>query len=230
MTFSIITLFPEMFESIFKYSILKRAQDEGTIKINLVNLRDFGQGTHKTVDDKPYGGGTGMILKVDVLYEAIQRTRTDKAGELVFLLDPKGEKFSQEKAEKFSKINHLILVSGHYEGADDRIRNFIDGYLSIGDFVLSGGEIPTMAVVESVARLVPGVLKKSDATIFESFSKNDGERILETPKYTRPEEFMGYKVPKILLSGNEKKIQEFRKEEAINETEKNRPDLLKKPS
>lgn len=226
MTFSIITLFPEMFDSVFKYSIIKRAQDKGVIKINLVNLRDFGHGTHKTVDDRPYGGGTGMILKIDVLYEAIQRAKTGENDEMVFLLDPKGEKFFQKNAENLAKINHLILICGHYEGVDDRIRNFIDGSLSIGDFVLSGGEIPAMAVVESVARLVPGVLTKDDATVFESFSEVDGKRILETPKYTRPEEFMGYKVPQVLLSGNEKKIQEFRKKEARSETEKNRPDLL----
>lgn len=230
MTFSIITLFPEMFESVFNYSILKRAQEKNTIKINLVNLRDFGLGNHKAVDDRPYGGGIGMILKVDVLYEAIQKTKIEKTNELVILLDPKGEKFSQTRAEDFSKIDHLILICGHYEGVDGRIKNFIDGEISIGDFILSGGEIPAMAIVESVARLVTGVLSKSDATAFESFSEVEGERILENPQYTRPEDFRSYKVPTILLSGNEKKIKEFRKEESLAETKKKRSDLLKKTS
>lgn len=230
MIFSIITLFPEMFDSVFNYSILKRAQEKNIIRINFVNLRDFGLGKHKTVDDRPYGGGTGMILKVDVLYEAIQKTKAGVGRELVVLLDPKGEKFSQKKAEDFSTVDHLILICGHYEGVDARIENFIDSQISVGDFVLSGGEIPSMIIVESVARLVTGVLSKGDATTFESFSEVNGKRILETPQYTRPESFINYKVPKTLLSGHEKKIKEFREEKALSETKKKRPDLLKKNS
>lgn len=230
MIFSIITLFPEMFESVFSYSILKRAQEKNAIKINLINLRDFGLGSHKTVDDRPYGGGIGMILKVDVLYEAIQKTKKGIGREVVILLDPKGEKFSQKKAEDFSKIDHLILVCGHYEGTDARIENFIDAQISVGDFVLSGGEIPAMVIVESTARLVKGVLSKGDATLFESFSEVDGTRILETPQYTRPENFMNYKVPSLLLSGHGKKIKEFREKEALVETKSKRSDLLKKTS
>ncbi len=228
MTFSIITLFPEMFESIFKYSIIKRAEERGIIKINIVNLREFGHGTHKMVDDKPYGGGVGMILKVDVIYQAIKATKLGKGKEKVFIMDPKGEKYSQEKAEELSKLDHVILVCGHYEGFDARIENFIDGALSIGDFILSGGEIPSMAIVESVGRLVNGVLLKENATINESFSEKNGKRILESTQYTRPNEFKGYNVPQVLLSGHAKKIEEFRNLNAEQETKKKRPDLIKK--
>ncbi len=225
MQISIITLFPSMFESIFAYSIIRRAQRKGQIKINIVDLRDFGIGRHKTVDDKPYGGGVGMVLRVDVLDQAINSVRLKKGREKVALLDPKGEVYKQKTAEKFSKLDHLILVCGHYEGFDERIRKLVDLEISIGDFVLSGGEIAAAAIAESVVRLVPGVLKNSEATAFESFSDVDGNRILEHPHYTRPAIYKNRRVPKELLSGNFKTIEVYRKEKARELTKKKRPDL-----
>ncbi|MCL5090451.1 MAG: tRNA (guanosine(37)-N1)-methyltransferase TrmD [Patescibacteria group bacterium] len=227
MLISIITLFPEMFQGVFDYSIIKRAKEKKLVEINLVNLRDFGIGNHKTVDDKPYGGGTGMVLKVDVLEKAVANTKKGIKSEKVILLDPKGEVYDQKIAKNFSKLDHLILICGRYEGFDERIRNFIDAEISIGDYVLSGGEIPAMAITDSVVRLVKGVLPKEEATVFESFSEIENQKLLEYPQYTRPEEYKGLKVPKVLLSGNEKEIKEFRQKEALKTTKKRRPDILK---
>ncbi|HVT01047.1 MAG TPA: tRNA (guanosine(37)-N1)-methyltransferase TrmD [Patescibacteria group bacterium] len=228
MQITIITLFPQAFDSIFSHSILGRAQREEKIKINILDLREFGNGPHQTVDDKPYGGGVGMVLKVDVMDKAIEeaRIRDPKAKEAVILLDPKGEVYSQKNAEIFSKLDHLILICGHYEGYDERIRDLVDYEISVGDYVLSGGEIGAMLITESVVRLVPEVLSKTDATNFESFSDLEGSRILEHPQYTRPESYKGKNVPEVLLSGNFKKIEEFRKEEAQKLTKKRRPDLI----
>ena len=227
MRFSIITLFPEMFDGVFGSSIIKRAQEKGQIQIELVDLRDFGIGRHKVVDDKPYGGGVGMVLRVDVLDKAIKATRIKKLKEAVVLMDPKGEKYSQEKVETFSKIEHLIIICGHYEGYDERVRSLVDYEISIGDFVMSGGELPAMLIVESVARLVPKVLDKEEASAFESFSRINSKRILEHPQYTIPGKYKGKSVPKALLSGNPKIVDKFRLQKAINLTRKRRPDLLK---
>ncbi len=229
MTVSIITLFPQMFESVFQYSILKRAQDEGLITIRYIDLREFGIGKHKLVDDTPYGGGTGMVLRVDVLDQAIESTRIPNTREQVILLDPKGETYSQSIAEDLATFEHLILICGHYEGFDERIRELVDKEVSIGDYVLSGGEIAAMAITESVARLLPGVLKKEDATKFESFSKESG-RVLEYAQYTKPREYKGMQVPEVLLSGHFAKIDEFREKNAEEITKKRRPDLMKKDS
>lgn len=157
MQISVITLFPKLFEPFLSVSILGRALEEGKIKINIIDLRDYGIGRHKTVDDKPYGGGIGMVLRVDVLAEAIKATKTGEGKEAVILLDPKGEVFRQELTEKFSKFDHLIFVCGRYEGFDERIRKLVDFEVSIGDYVLSGGELPAMVIIEAVSRLVPGV-------------------------------------------------------------------------
>ncbi|RJQ25405.1 tRNA (guanosine(37)-N1)-methyltransferase TrmD [Candidatus Parcubacteria bacterium] len=227
MTISIITLFPEMFKGVFDLSIISRAQKKRKLKINIINLRDFGIGKHKTVDDKPYGGGAGMILKVDVLHKAITSIQKKEKNTKVILLDPKGKKYNQQTAINLSKENHIILICGHYEGYDERIKNYIDEEISIGDYVLSGGEIPAMIIVDSIARLIPGVLKKQEAVEIESFSEKEGGKLLEYPQYTRPEVYNKYSVPKILLSGNHKKITEFRKKESIKLTKKRRPDLLK---
>lgn len=229
MLISIITLFPKMFESVFSFSIPSRAQKEEKIKIQMIDLRDFGIGRHKTVDDKPYGGGTGMVLRVDVLDNAIQKARTGRGHEAVILLDPKGQKYNQETAEKFAEYDHLILVCGHYEGVDDRVRNFVDFETSIGDYVLSGGEIASIVVIDSIIRLVPGVLKKENVTSLESHSKIGGLRILEYPHYTRPEVYKRWRVPKILLSGNFKMIEEYRFKKAREVTKKRRPDLSSVP-
>jgi len=228
MKISVITLFPEIFEPIISHSILGRAKTKGLVEFNIVNHRDFGTGNHKTVDDKPYGGGAGMVLKVDVLAAAINHTKENILGEVVVLMDPQGEVYSQKKAEDFAKLNHLILVCGHYEGFDERIRDLVDIEISVGDYVLTGGEIPAMTIMDSVTRLVEGVLKDENATKYESHSKSELGRILEGPTYTRPEIFNGKKVPGVLLSGDPKKIDEFKKEEAIKITQEKRPELINK--
>lgn len=235
MTISIITLFPQIFKEVFSVSMIKRAQTHGKLKLNLVDLREFGIGKHKVVDDKPYGGGTGMVFRVDVLNKAISRVRTSerfgsrsaekKGKEAVILLDPKGEKYTQGQALKFSRFDHLVLVCGHYEGFDERIRDLVDYEISIGDFVLSGGEPAAIVIVDSIIRLIPGVLKKSEAIAFESFEKVDGKLTLEYPHYTRPRVYMGKKVPEVLLSGNFAEIKTYRASEAQNLTKKRRPDL-----
>lgn len=227
MQISIITLFPEMFDGVLNHSILKRAKEKGSVIYNLINLRDFGIGKHKTVDDKPYGGGAGMVLKVDVMHEAIQKARRDNPSTKVILLDPRGIPFTQEVAENLSKEKSITLICGHYEGYDERIRNYIDMEVSIGDFVLTGGEIPAMAIIDSVVRLIPGVLGKDDSFKNESFSEGNVGRILEHSHYTRPETYDGNSVPKELLSGNPKVIAEIRETQAKNVTQNNRPDLLK---
>ncbi len=224
MKISILTLFPEMFNGPFEFSIIKRAQEKKLVKINLVNIRNFGIGKHRTVDDTPYGGGVGMVMRVDVVKKAIDSIRSNKKGEKIILLDPKGTTFNQQKAKNLSRVSHLILVCGHYEGFDGRIREFVDEELSVGDYVLTGGELPAMVVVDATIRLIPGVLGKDKSSTEESFQKN----LLEYPQYTRPYEFKGEKVPKVLLSGNHKEIDKFRKNEALRRTKKQRPDLLER--
>lgn len=216
-----------MFENVFSHSILARAQKNNTIQINLINLREFGIGTHKTVDDKPFGGGTGMILRVDVVEKAIQKAKTQTHKlEKTILLEPTGKPFVQKIAEDYSKLDHLILVCGHYECIDARIKEFVDDTISLGDFVLTGGEIPAMAITDAVARLIPDVISKNEATQIESFSKIENKRLLEYPQYTRPQEYKGAKVPDILLSGDHNKIKEYRNIKSKEVTKKNRPDLL----
>lgn len=227
MHISIITLFPGIFEESLNYSILKRAQEKGVITFSVVNHREFGIGKHKIVDDKPYGGGAGMVLRVDVLANAIAATRKNTPGEVVVLLDPQGEVYSQAIAEEFCKLQHIILVCGHYEGFDERVRTYVDREISIGDFVLTGGEIPALAVIDSVTRLLPGVLKDETATLFESHSLVKGKRILEGPHFTRPEIYKGAKVPVELLSGNPKIIENYKAKEAVKKTAEVRPELLK---
>ena len=195
MKISIITLFPEMFVGPFDSSIIKRAIDNKLIEINFVNLRGFGIGDHQTVDDTPYGGGKGMILKVDVLQSAIEDTKDrnlKKDEQKIVLLGAHGKQFKQEVAQSFSKLKHLILICGHYEGFDERIKEFIDMEISVGDFILTGGEIPAMLITDAVCRLVNGVIKE-DSAAFESFSP-----YLEYPQYTKPQDFNGLKVPEVL--------------------------------
>lgn len=234
MLITIITLFPQIFEPVFSVSILKRARAEKKLDIKLLNLRDFGIGKHKTVDDKLYGGGVGMVLRVDVLDRAIEAAKKaykkegkTKAKQAVILLDPKGTPYHQKIAESFVKFDHLILIAGRYEGFDERIRKLADYEISVGDYVLSGGEIPAMIIVDSIARLIPGVLKKREASSIESFTGIGGERILEYPQYTRPPKYKNKSVPKVLLSGNFKLIEGYRLSQAKETTKKRRPDLLK---
>jgi len=232
MKVSIITLFPELFKPLTGTSILAKAQSEGRLEVNLVNLRNFGLGAHKQVDDRVYGGGVGMILKVEPIDLALKSLGKGRK----VLLTPQGESLTQEKIKNLAKEKHLILVSGKYEGVDERVRGLVDEEISIGDYVLSGGEIPAMVVLDAVSRVLPGVLDE-EATEKESFSQN----LLEPPQYTRPEKYSPVtkglldrlrrrskemKVPKVLLSGNHAEIENWRRQEAIKKTKKRRPDLL----
>lgn len=224
MKISILTLFPEMFSGPFDYSIVKKAKLKNIVDINFINIREFGIGRHKIVDDRPYGGGLGMILRVDVLEKAILATKEKNLrvhGQRVVLLGTHGKTFNQKKAESLSKLQHLILVCGHYEGIDERLKNFIDEEISIGDFIVTGGEIPAMIITDAVVRLKKGVLKES-ATKIESFSP-----FLEYPQYTRPKTYKNMAVPKILTSGNHKEIRQWRKKTSIDNTRRLRPDILR---
>jgi len=225
MKISVITLFPDMISSFIKESIIKRAVDKGLVEIELINLRDFAKDKYKSVDDKPYGGGAGMILRVDVLKDAISFAVKNKEGKTkIVLTSAKGKTYSQKKANDYLKLDHLVIIAGHYEGTDERILNYIDEEISIGDFILTGGEVVASAIIDSIVRLIPEVLKKEEATKEESFSK---EFPLEYPQYTKPAEFDGNKVPEILLSGDHEKIKEWRLIKSKELTKKLRPDLLK---
>lgn len=219
MKFSILTLFPEMFEPI-KHSIIDRASKQNLIDINLINIRDFSEDKHKHVDDTPYGGGAGMVIKPDVVYSAYKSIKDENAK--VIYLSPKGKVLNQSKVKELSKENHLVLLCGHYEGIDQRVLDeIVDEEISIGDYVLTGGELPAMVLIDSVSRYVDGVLSE-DSTKEESFSSN----LLEYPQYTRPEVFNGKRVPDVLLSGNHQKIYDWRKEQSLKITYLKRPDLL----
>ncbi len=236
MKIDILTLFPDMFLGPFNESIIRRAQDKSLVEVNIHNLRKWAVDTHRTVDDKPYGGGVGMVLMVKPIYLALQELKIENLKLKIVLLDPGGTPFNQLKAQELSKLDHLILIAGHYEGVDERVKeHLVDEELSIGDYVLTGGELPAMVVVDAVVRLIPGVLEKSQATEIESFQLiksnikhlTSNIQLLEYPQYTRPENFKGWKVPQLLLSGNHKEIEKWRSEHALKKTEKRRPDLLK---
>ena len=220
MQFDVLTLFPEMF-NILNESIIGRAKEKGLINVNLINIRDFSKNKHKKVDDTPYGGGKGMVIRPDVVYDAYEAVKDENAK--VIYMSPKGKVLNQEKVKALSKENHLIILCGHYEGIDQRVLDeIVDEEISIGDYVLTGGEIPAMVLVDSVSRYVEGVLSEG-STSEESFS--DG--LLEYPQYTRPEEFRGKKVPEVLISGHHENIKKWREEKSLEITKKNRPDLLK---
>jgi tRNA (guanine37-N1)-methyltransferase len=220
MKIDILTLFPNMFKGPFDDSIIKKALKNNLVQIKLHNLRKWSQDKHQTVDDRPYGGGKGMILMIEPVYHALQDLK--KKNSRVILLSPQGQVFSQALAQKLSKQKHLILIAGHYEGFDERIRtHLIDQELSIGDYILTGGELPAMVLVDSLVRLLPGVLD-AEATQNESFSTNT----LDYPQYTRPENFKDWAVPPLLLSGNHAEIAKWRKKQALKKTKLLRPDLL----
>ena len=221
MKFDILTLFPEMFEGI-KYSIIGKAIEKELIDINIVNIRDFSKDKHKKVDDTPYGGGAGMVLKPDVVYDAYRSIKSDNSK--VIYLSPKGKTLNQEKVKILANEKHIILLCGHYEGIDQRVLDeIVEEEISIGDYVLTGGEIPAMVLIDSVSRYVDGVITK-ESVEEESFSNG----LLEYPQYTRPEVFLNKKVPEVLLSGHHENIKKWREEKSLEITRHNRPDLLKK--
>ena len=212
MRIDILTLFPNMFEGFLSESIIKRAIEKKLVEINLINFRDYTNDPHNKVDDTPFGGGAGMVLMIEPIYNALEAIKTEDSH--IVLLTPSGKTFNQKKAKEFSKIKHLILICGHYEGFDDRIKNIIDEEVSIGDFVLTGGELPAMMISDATIRLVEGVISK-ESLENESFDTD----LLDYPVYTKPREFKGMKVPDVLLSGDHKKIEEYRLEERKRITE-----------
>lgn len=225
MFFDILTLFPEMFTGPFDESIIKRAREKGIIEINLINIRDYTTDKHKTADDAPYGGGAGMVMKVEPIYRAWQDLQKERGDVPVIMMSPQGRRLDQEIVKELSQEEGLILLCGHYEGIDERVRELIvTDEISIGDYVLTGGELAAMVLVDAVARMLPGVLGDEDSKIEDSFYNG----LLDYPDYTRPREFMGLKVPEVLLSGNHGEIEKWRRREALKRTYLRRPDLLEK--
>lgn len=220
----VITAFPEMIDQALSTSIVGRARKAGILKLGFVNPRDFATDKHKTIDDRPYGGGPGMLMMAEPLHQAIKKVR--KKTSVVILTSPRGQTFSQELAKKLAKKRHLIFVCGHYEGIDARIYPEVDLEVSLGDFILTGGELATCAMIDAVTRLRPGTFKKDGVTSSESFEEN----LLEAPQYTRPEVWRGKRVPAVLLGGNHKEIEKWKHEQALALTKKLRPDLLCKAS
>jgi len=221
--FDIVSIFPEMFASPFNESILKRAQEKGLLKVVLHDLRDYTLDKHKNVDDAPFGGGVGMVMKVEPIVRAIEAIKEQRPHARTLLMTPGSRPFDQGKAEELADADDYILICGRYEGVDERLRQYIDEEISIGDFILSGGELAAMAVVDAVTRLRPGVLGDENSIVEESFSSG----LLEYPQYTRPRDFRGHQAPEILVSGDPKKIKNWQREQALLRTAKLRPDLLK---
>ena len=222
MNIHVLSLFPPMFEGVFGSSILKKAQDKGAVQLAVTDIRDYTENKHKQVDDYPYGGGAGMVLKPEPMFNAVEAI-TEGRKPRVILMCPQGERFTQKKAEELALEDDLVLLCGHYEGYDERIReHLVTDEISIGDFVLTGGELPAMTVIDAVVRLLPGVLGQADSHIQDSFSTG----LLEHPHYTRPADFRGMKVPDVLLSGNHAKIDQWREEQSFKRTLERRPDLL----
>ena len=221
MKIDIMTLFPEMFDGFINSSIIKRAIEDNKVEINIINFRDYSKDPHHKVDDTPYGGGAGMVLAVQPIYDCLNAIKTDDST--VILLTPDGKTYNEEEAFKLKELKHIILICGHYEGFDERIRSLVDMEMSIGDFVLTGGEIPAMAITDSVVRLLPGVIDE-ESFLNDSFNNN----LLDYPTYTKPREFMGMKVPDVLVNGNHEEIRKYRYEEQLKRTREKRPDLLDK--
>ena len=223
MIIDILTLFPGMFEGFINESIIKRARDKGIVKINIIDFRKYSKLSNNQVDDTPYGGGGGMVLMIEPIYDALKEIKDNDKDAYVILLTPDGKKFRQEEAVYLSKNRkHLVFICGHYEGFDERIRTLCDLEISIGDYVLTGGELPAMVISDSIIRLLDGVITN---TSLDSESFND--KLLDYPTYTKPREFMGMKVPDVLLSGDHAKIAEWRYKQKLERTKERRPDLLK---
>jgi len=235
MRIDIISIFPKMFEPVLNESIIKRARIKGRVKIYIHDLRDYSSDKHRKVDDRPFGGGSGMLMRPESIFKAVEKIKSQSHPSLslrtskvtkshVILLCPQGKRLTQKIAKGLSKHKHLILICGHYEGVDERVRErLVDEEISIGDYILTGGELPAMVLVDSVVRLLPGVLGDKNSLNFESFEDN----LLEYPHYTRPARFRGMCVPEVLLSGDHKKIEAWRKQEAVKRTRQRRPDLLR---
>lgn len=221
MKIDILTLFPEMFKGVFEESIIKRAQENGLVEIHLHNFRDYTSDKHNKVDDTPYGGGRGMVLMCQPIFDCVNAIKTEEST--VILLTPDGKTYNQLLAYELSTKKHIILICGHYEGFDERIRSLCDLELSVGDFILTGGEIPSMLIADSIIRLIPGVIEE-ESHLKESFNNN----LLDYPEYTKPRVYNGMEVPEVLLSGDHKKIDAYRLEESIKRTKIRRPDLLEK--
>ncbi|MDI7741639.1 tRNA (guanosine(37)-N1)-methyltransferase TrmD [Lysinibacillus fusiformis] len=222
MNIHVLSLFPDMFTGVFGSSILKKAQEKGAVSLEVSDIRDFSTNKHKQVDDYPYGGGAGMVLKPEPMFQAVEAI-TEGRKPRIILMCPQGERFTQKKAEELAMEEDLVFLCGHYEGYDERIRtNLVTDEISIGDFVLTGGELPAMTVIDAVVRLLPGVLGQQDSHIQDSFSTG----LLEHPHYTRPADFRGMKVPDVLLSGNHANIDKWREQESLKRTFERRPDLL----
>ena len=222
MNINVLSLFPDMFTGVFGASILKKAQEKDAVKLEVTDIRGFSGNKHNQVDDYPYGGGAGMVLKPEPMFSAVESITAGRNPRII-LMCPQGERFTQKKAEELAQEQELVFLCGHYEGYDERIRqHLVTDEISIGDFVLTGGELGAMTVIDSVVRLLPGVLGQEDSHIQDSFSTG----LLEHPHYTRPAEFRGMKVPDVLLSGNHAKIEQWRAEESLKRTFERRPDLL----
>lgn len=222
MKIDILTIFPNMFKEVFSESIIKRAIDSRKVEINIHNFRDYTNDPHNKVDDTPYGGGAGMVLMCQPIFDCVEKIKTKDSK--VVLLTPAGFKYEQKMAYDLSKEKHLIIICGHYEGFDERITSIVDMELSIGDYVLTGGEIPAMVLTDSIVRLIPGVINE-ESHLADSFNN---EYLLDYPTYTKPRVYKGMEVPEVLLSGDHKKIEEYRKEESIKKTNERRPDLINK--
>jgi len=228
MQIDILTIFPKMFKAVTNESIIKRAQKKGTVKIDTIDLRAFSGDAHRKVDDRPFGGGPGMVMRAEPFFEAInyirKKTKDQRLKTRTILMSPKGTTFNQGLAQRLAGYEHIILLCGHYEGVDERVRrHLIDEEISVGDFVLTGGELAAMIIIDAVVRLLPGALGNKDSSLSESFSKG----LLEYPQYTRPSDYKGMKVPEVLLSGDHDKIRGWRKSESVKITRKKRPDLTR---
>jgi len=222
MIFTVLTLFPGIFDSPLKESITKKAIEKGLISFNIINIRNFAYDAHKTCDDAPYGGGPGMVMKIEPIYRAMEHLEKTIGKPRYVLLSPQGRIFDEDTAVRYSHSKHICLVCGRYEGLDERVLNLVDEEVSIGDYVLSGGEIPALVLIDAITRCIPGVLGNEQSSIDESFSGG----LLEYPQYTRPDTFLDMEVPPVLLSGNHEEIQKWRRREALKKTIFKRPDLM----
>lgn len=224
MQIDVLTLFPEMIQEPMSHSMMKRAVEKGLVDINIVNFRQFGQGKHSQVDDTPYGGGAGMLLKPEPIFEAVDAVKSarETKSPRIVLMDPAGQRFDQQVAEEFSKEEHLIFICGHYEGYDERIRSIVTDEVSLGDYVLTGGELAALVMMDASIRLIPGVLGNQDSAVQDSHSSG----LLKHPHYTRPAKYRGMEVPEVLMNGNHALIDQWRRDESIKRTAQRRPDML----